>query len=119
MGSAQTTEALRQFEIWWADLPQPAGRRPVLLLTRNSAYEYLNKLIVAEITSTIRDIAVEVRLGPAEGLPSECVANCDKLRTVAKVSLTTRAGSLDRGRWIDAKRAVGAALGWPELTDLG
>ena len=111
-------EALRQFEIWWADLPQPAGLRPVLLLTRNSAYQYLNKFIIAEITSTIRDIAVEVRLGPAEGLPAECVANCDNLRTVAKASLTRRAGSLDRGRWIEVKRALGAAVGWRELSDL-
>jgi mRNA-degrading endonuclease toxin of MazEF toxin-antitoxin module len=110
---------LRQFEIWWADLPQPAGRRPVLLLTRSTACEYLNKLMVAEITSTIRDIAVEVRLGPAEGLAAECVANFDNIRTVAKGSLTTRVGSLDQGRWIEAKRAVGAALGWHELTDLG
>jgi len=109
---------MKQFEIWWADLPQPAGRRPVLLLTRNSAYQYLNKFIVVEITSTIRDIAAEVRLGPAEGLPGECVANCDNLRTVAKGSLTRRAGMLDRRRWIEVKRAVGAALGWRELTDL-
>jgi mRNA-degrading endonuclease toxin of MazEF toxin-antitoxin module len=109
---------MRQFEIWWADLPQPAGRRPVLLLTRNSAYNYLNKFIVVEITSTIRDIAVEVRLGPAEGLPSECVANCDNLRMVAKASLSRRAGLLDRPRWIEVKRAMGAALGWRELTDL-
>jgi mRNA-degrading endonuclease toxin of MazEF toxin-antitoxin module len=111
-------EALRQFEIWWADLPQPAGLRPVLLLTRNSAYQYLNKFIIAEITSTIRHIAVEVRLGPAEGLPAECAANCDNLRTVAKASLTRRAGSLDRARWVEVKRALGAALGWRELSDL-
>jgi mRNA interferase MazF len=111
-------EKLKQFEIWWADLPQPAGRRPVLLLARNSAYQYLNKFIAADITSTIRDIAVEVRLGSAEGLPTECVANCDNLRTVAKGSLTGRAGSLDRGRWTEVKRAVGAALDWRELSDL-
>jgi mRNA-degrading endonuclease toxin of MazEF toxin-antitoxin module len=109
---------MRQFEIWWADLPQPAGRRPVLLLARDSAYDYLNKFIVAEITSTIRDIDVEVRLGPAEGLPAGCVANCDNLRMVAKGSLARRAGLLDRRRWIEVKRAVGAALGWRELTDL-
>jgi mRNA interferase MazF len=111
-------EGMRQFEIWWAELPQPAGRRPVLLLTRNSAYGYLNKFIVVEISSTIRDIASEVRLGPAEGLPAECVANCDNLRTIAKESLSRRAGLLDRHRWIEVKRAVGAALGWRELTDL-
>jgi mRNA-degrading endonuclease toxin of MazEF toxin-antitoxin module len=111
-------ERLRQFEIWWADLPRPAGRRPVLLLTRDSGYQYLNKFMVVEITSTIRNIAVEVRLGPSDGLPSECVANCDNLRTIAKVSLTSRAGRLDRRRWIEVKRAVGAALGWRELTNL-
>jgi mRNA interferase MazF len=111
-------ERLRQFEIWWADLPQPAGRRPVLLLTRDSGYAYLNKFIVVEITSTIRNIAVEVRLGPTEGLPAECVANCDNLRMVAKGSLTSRAGLLNSRRWIEVKRAVGAALGWQELTDL-
>lgn len=111
-------ERVRQFEIWWADLPQPAGRRPVLLLTRNSAYEYLNKFIAVEITSTVRNIAVEVPLGPAEGLPAECVANCDNLRMVPKGLLVGRLGLLHRQRWVEVKRALGAALGWRELTDL-
>jgi hypothetical protein len=34
---------VKQFEVWWADLPEPAGRRPVLLLSRNDAYGYLSK----------------------------------------------------------------------------
>jgi mRNA interferase MazF len=109
---------MRQYEIWWAELRKPAGRRPVLLLTRNSAYAYLNKFVVAEITSTIRHIASEVSLGPAEGLPRACVVNCDNLRMVPKSSLTHPAGRLDPSRWIEVKRAVGAALGWRELTDL-
>ena len=109
---------MKQFEIWWADLAPPAGRRPVLLLTRNLAYDYLNKIVVVEITSTIRDIAVEVRLGPAEGLPRECAANFDNLRTVSKSSLISRLGRLSPDRSIEVKRAVGAAFGWRELTDL-
>ena len=111
-------ERLKQFEIWWAELPEPVGRRPVLLLTRNSGYSYLNKFISAEITSTVRNIASEVPIGTVEGLPKECVVNCDSLRIVAKGSLTKRAGCLDAARWIEVKRAVGAALGWRELTDL-
>lgn len=87
-------------------------------MTRDSAYRYLNNFIVVKITSTIRDIAAEVHLGPAERLPAECVANCDNLRMVAKGSLNKRAGLLHRRRWIEVKRAVGAALGWRELTDL-
>jgi mRNA interferase MazF len=109
---------MRQFEIWWADLPAPTGRRPVLLLTRDDGYSYLNKFIAAEITSTTRNIAVEVPVGPAEGLPTVCVANCDNLRMVSKVWLTERAGVLQSGRWIEVRHAMGAALGWRELTDI-
>jgi mRNA interferase MazF len=109
---------VKQFEIWWADLREPAGRRPVLLLSRNEAYGYLSKFVAAEITSTVRQIASEVPLGEDEGLPKPCVANCDNLRVVTRVSLTNRAGELTPERWIEVKRAVGAALGWRELTDL-
>jgi len=47
---------VRQYEIRWVTLPDPIGRRPVLLLTRTPAYAYLNKVIVAEITTTVRGI---------------------------------------------------------------
>ena len=109
---------MKQFDIWWADLPQPAGRRPVLLLSRNDAYAYLSKFIAVEITSTVRRIASEVPLGEDEGLPVACVANCDSLRMVPRPALTRRAGQLAPERWIEVKRAMGAALGWRELTDL-
>jgi len=110
---------VKQFEIWWVNLPAPAGRRPVLLLSRNDAYQYLNKFIVAEITTTIRTIPVEVRLGRREGLASACVANLDNLRTAAKPWFESRAGSLSAARHLEVKRALGYALAWDELIDLG
>jgi mRNA interferase MazF len=109
---------MRQYEIWWADLPEPTGRRPVLLLTRDDAYNYLSKFIAVEITSTIRRIGSEVMLGEEEGLPRVCVANCDSLRMVPRLSLTKRMGRLAQVREQEVKRAMGAALGWRELTDL-
>ena len=109
---------MRQFEVWWANLPAPAGRRPVLLLSRNDAYRYLSKFIVAEITTTIRTIPVEVRAGRREGLPSSCVANFDNIRTIARQWLDSRAGTLAPSRHREAKRALGYALGWNELIDL-
>ena len=84
---------MRQFEIWWATLPAPAGRRPVLLLSRNDGYQHLGKFVVAEITPTIRTIPVEVRLGSREGLPSPCVANLDNIRTAAREWFDSRAGT--------------------------
>jgi mRNA interferase MazF len=109
---------MKQFEIWWANLPAPAGRRPVLLLSRNDAYQYLNKCIVAEITTTIRGIPVEVKLGRREGLPSACVANLDDIRTVARQWLVSRVGALAPTGRRDVKRAMGYALGWDELIDM-
>lgn len=105
---------MRQYEIWWADLPAPIGRRPVLLLTRTAAYAYLNKVIVAEITTTIRGIPQEVRLGKPEGLgPS--VANFDNIHVVAVPLLSARVGVLPAARERDVKRALGYALDWAEL----
>ena len=75
---------------------------------RKSKPEYLCKVIAAEVTSNIRQIASEVPLGEQEGLPSACVANCDNIRVVPRLSLTKRAGELTPERWVDVKRVVGA-----------
>jgi len=109
---------VKQYEVWWAGLPPPAGRLPVLLLSREAAYQYLNKLVVVEITTTIRGIAQEVPVGRVEGLHRSCVANCDNLRTVPRSSLVKRAGALAPARQVEVKRALGYALGWKELVEL-
>lgn len=108
---------MKQYEIWLARLPLPAGERPVLLLSRDDAYEYLNKFAVAEITTTIRRIPIEVPLGPREGLRKRCVANCDNLRTVARSRLVRRVGRLGPPRWVEVKRALGYAFRWEELIE--
>lgn len=98
---------MKQFEIWWANLPAPAGRRPVLLLSRNDAYQYLSRFIVAEITTTVRTIPVEVKLGRREGLSTACVANLDNIRTAARHWFDSRAGALAPSRHQEVKRALG------------
>jgi mRNA interferase MazF len=107
--------ALKQYDIVWADLPRPIGRRPVLLLTRTTAYGYLNKLIVAEVTSTVRGIPQEVGIGDWEGLPRASVVNLDIVHVVSKALLSEKIGSLEAGRAVEVKRALGYALDWPEL----
>lgn len=106
---------MKQYEVWWADLPKPAGRRPVLLLSRDDAYPVLNKFIVAEITATIRRIPIEVPLGLAEGMPKPCVVNCDNLRTISKIHLVKKISKLAPKRVHEVKRAIGYALAWEEL----
>src|ERR1700691_4638603 len=89
---------MKQYEIWWADLPKPAGRRPVLLLSRDDAYPVLNKFVAAEITATVRHIPIEVPLGSIEGMPKPCVVNCNNLRTISKVHLGKKIAKLSQKR---------------------
>ncbi len=78
---------MKRGEVYWAELGPPAGRRPVLVISRNAAIPVLSAVVVVPITRTIRGIASEVPLGSSEGLPEDCVASCDNLMTVPKGAL--------------------------------
>ena len=71
-------------EVRWYVFPRPDKKRPVVILTRESALEFLGEVTVVPITSTIRDIPSEVLLTRANGMPKECAVNLDHLQTVAK-----------------------------------
>jgi mRNA interferase MazF len=71
-------------DIYWADLGDPAGRRPVCVLTRDAAIEVLASVTCAPITRTIRSIRSEVGVGTDEGLPEDGVISCDNVVTVPK-----------------------------------
>jgi mRNA interferase MazF len=107
---------MKQYEIWWAALPEPVGTRPVLLLTRDGAYAYLNRVLAVEVTTRLRGIPQEVELGATEGLSKRCVANLDNVRAVPKAALRAIAGRLSAARASELKRAFGHALAWSELT---
>lgn len=107
---------MKQYELWWAKLPDPVGTRPVLLLSRNGAYDYLNRVLAVEVTRRQRGIPQEVLLGRREGLREPCVASLDNLRPVPKAALHERIGRLAPTRIVELKRALGHALGWLELT---
>lgn len=64
-----------------------AGRRPVLLLSRNEAYQVRELVTVAPVTTRVRHIPSEVPLSVDDGLPKPCVVNMDTLTTIAKTSL--------------------------------
>lgn len=102
---------MRRGEVWWARLPEPAGRRPVVLLSRNEAYAVRALVTVAPVTTRVRGIPVEVPLGKSEGLPRACVANVDSVTTIAKACLEERAGSLAKTKIAALDRALRFALG--------
>ncbi|MEO7804282.1 MAG: type II toxin-antitoxin system PemK/MazF family toxin [Actinomycetota bacterium] len=81
---------MRRGEVWWADLPPPIGRRPVLLLSRDEAYAIRRLVTVGPITTRVRGIQVEVPLGQKDGLPKKCVVNLDSVTTIPKSALKSR-----------------------------
>lgn len=101
---------MKRGEVWWADLPAPVGRRPVVLLSRDAAYAVRAAVTVAPVTRTIRDIPVEVALGREEGLPARCVVNLDDLTTIPKSLLRQRVGALSATRLVEVETAIRFAL---------
>jgi mRNA interferase MazF len=97
-------------EIWWANLPPPAGKRPVLLLSRESAYQVRTSITVAVITRTVRSIPVEVVLGEEDGMPAKCVVNLDNILTIPKALLSERITVLSDSRMASVARAIAFAL---------
>lgn len=82
---------MKRGEIWWARVDKV---RPVLLVSRNEAYELRAMVVVAPATTTVRGFSLEVKLGRREGVTRACVVNCDWLVTVPKADLIERAGCL-------------------------
>lgn len=103
---------MRRGEVWWADLPPPAGRRPVLLLSRNEAYAVRELATVAPVTTRARRIPTEVALGPAEGLPKACVVNLDTITTIPRRTLADRIGPLPAEKLAAVETALLFALGF-------
>ena len=102
---------MRRGEIWWAELEPPAGRRPVMLLSRDEAYAVRSLIIVAPITTRIRHIASEVHLGIDDGMTQDCVANLDTITTIPKDCLRDRLTSLSPQKLKEVEAAIYFALG--------
>ena len=97
---------MRRGEIWWAELDPPAGRRPVVLLSRNEAYLVRELIIVAPVTTRIRRIASEVFLDADDGMPQECVANLDTITTIPKNCLQSRITVLNNRKMREIEAAI-------------
>lgn len=101
---------MKRGEVWWANLPEPIGKRPVALLSRDEAYTVRNAVTVAEVTRTIRGIPVEVALGIEDGLPKKCVVNLDTIMTIRKELLIERIALLRNEKIAEIQKAIKFAL---------
>jgi mRNA interferase MazF len=101
-------------DVCWYTFKAPDKKRPVVILTRDSAIAVLHSVTVAPITPTIRSIPTEVVLTKADGLPTTCAANFDNLQTVPKSNIGDRIARLTAQKMKEAGAATSFALGFDE-----
>jgi mRNA interferase MazF len=98
---------IAQGEIWWADLPEPAGsepgfRRPVVVIQSDA----FNRSKIATVVCIALTSNVRFAVAPGNvllaadvtGLDKDSVANVSQIVTVDKGDLTKRAGKLPKSK---------------------
>ena len=98
-------------EIWLYEFKPPDKRRPVLVLTRQEVISFLNCVMVAPITSTLRGSPGEVTVGVAEGLKHDSAVNLDHVQTVQQRRLHKYIGSLSGEKMNEVCEALEIATG--------
>lgn len=89
----------------------PDKKRPVVILTRDSAIGYLATVTVAPVTSTIRGVPSQVVLDQEDGMKSPCAVNLHNAITVSQDRLGKRVGKLSSPRMNEVCAALRFALG--------
>ena len=94
----------------WCELAE-AGRRPVVVLSRDVAIPRLRRALVAPCTTTIRRLASEVVLESAEDpIPLRSAVNLDSVESVPVAVLVDRLGRLADSRMRQICTALAVAV---------
>jgi mRNA interferase MazF len=89
----------------------PNRKRPVVVVTRNSAIAFLSTVTVAPISSTIRGVPSEVRLSEEDGMKAPCAVNMHNAITVSQDRLGKRVAHLSSLRMNEICAALQFSLG--------
>lgn len=103
---------LARGQVRWYRFQRPDKRRPVVVLTRDSALELLGEVTIAPITTTIREIPTEVVLTEGDGMARECAVNLDHVQTVSRGKLGPLVTTLRSDRLEEIQGALLFALGF-------
>ena len=105
---------MRHGEVRWYRFARPDKKRPVVILTRDSALDYLGEVTIAPITSTIRNIPTEVLLARGDGMPKDCAVNLDHVQTVSTGKIGRLITALDSDKLGQIRKALLFALGFED-----
>ena len=108
---------MKRGEVRWFTFAPPDKQRPVLILMRDSAIEYMNQVTVAPLTTTLRPVPSQVFVGEDEGVLRDSSVNLYQIQTVPKSRIGRLITTLPDERMIEVERAIRFALGFEELRD--
>ena len=97
-------------DVWIIKLGGKAGTRAVVVLTRQNVIEYLNKVVVVEITTKGKGYPTEVFIDQKANLPKPYFVQADNIHTVPKKSLEKYSGTLDFDTMLEISKKVVLAL---------
>jgi mRNA interferase MazF len=103
---------MRRGEVRWYKFSRTDKRRPVAILTRGSALEFLSEVTIAPVTSTIRDIPSEVVLTPSDGMSRPCAVNLDHIQTVSRAKIGGLITTLEKEKITEIRTSLLFALGF-------
>jgi mRNA interferase MazF len=103
---------MRRGEVRWYKFSKPDKRRPVLILTRDSALDYLGEVTIAPITTRLREIPSQVVVTRQEGMPRDSAISLDHVQTISKSKLGSLIMTLAPGKLVQVEKALMFALGF-------
>ena len=108
---------IRRGDIYHADLEpvigsEQGGNRPVLIIQNNRGNQYSPTVIVAAITSKIKNkMPTHVALKGIEGLEKDSVALLEQIRTLDKSRLEHYTGTIDQKQMKKVDKALRLSTG--------
>lgn len=97
-------------EIWWCELPE-ISRRPVVILSRDTAIPRLGRALVAPCTTNVRGLPSEVVLEAGDDpVPRRSAVNLDSVENVSVGALGERLGRLSDERMRQVCSALAVAV---------
>ena len=108
---ARGLNSLERGDIYLYRFPRPNKQRPVVILTRTEATQYLSQVTIAPISSAIRDVPSQIVLGESDGMKAPCAVNLHHITTVQRSQLGKHITTLNHERMSDICTALRFALG--------
>jgi mRNA interferase MazF len=106
---------MKRGEVRWVEFTAPGGRRPVVILTRNSSINLLNAVTVAPVTTNLRATPAHVYLDEDDGMPRACNVNLHGLQTIPKSTVGKLITALSQTQTEKLEQALDYALGFGEI----